>query len=366
MSLEPVMPQEELSADHPQAPFPYKTWERIIYSLFVVIMPIFAFWSTELFKPDWQTGRFEDYLILFLFPQASLLFFFLLAYSIICFVLFVSKPDRFSGSFIIRAGIYTGVLLSLQYSILTLIYTLDSFIYFVLPVWISPFIYLVIYRFAARKWTAAKVNYFLLIFIPIIFLITTLLIKADTPLLFLIVLTILSPFGSFVISLRSAIWLFKNHETKLTILRGAGLATWLGAYIVAWRFDILKMYELYVALPPTPPPDCYIATAAAKGHPRFVRSWDVIRSDGTKMRVNRQLQVLKCAELALLPIHPRLHKLLRTLYDTVGKRLARQIQNPLAADVAYLLLKPWEWLTGLLLKRIIPEIELISEKTYTT
>jgi len=173
-----------------------------------------------------------------------------------------------------------------------------------------------------------------------------------------------APFWSFLIGLRAAVWLLKNSEMKLRLPQGLGMAAWLAAYAAAWRFDILKMYESYAALPSTPPPDCYIATAAARGHPRFVRAWTVQRVDGTSMQVNTQLQRLKCAELALLAIHPRLHKLLRKIYDTLGKPLARRIQNPFLADIAYLLLNPWEGLAGLILKRIIPELDSISKEIY--
>jgi hypothetical protein len=125
------------------------------------------------------------------------------------------------------------------------------------------------------------------------------------------------------------------------------------------------MYELYAALPKQPPPDCYIATAAARGHRQVVQSWTVQRTDGTSLRVNAQLQQLKCAELALMAIHPRLHQVLRRIYDGLGKPLARRLQNPFLADMAYLLLKPWECLARFLLKRVIPEIDSISKKMYT-
>jgi hypothetical protein len=180
----------------------------------------------------------------------------------------------------------------------------------------------------------------------------------------LVILTAAAPFWSLLISGQAAIWLLKNHETKFTVYRGFGLAVWLAVYMAAWRFDILKMFALYAALPPQPPPDCYIATAAANGHPRFVRSRSVRRVDGKSMRVNKQLQILKCAELVLMAIYPQVHKLLRNIYDVVGKSLARKIQNPFMADMAYLLLKPCEWLAGMILKLVIPEIDLIASKMY--
>jgi len=77
------------------------------------------------------------------------------------------------------------------------------------------------------------------------------------------------------------------------------------------------------------------------------------------------LQLLKCAELALLAICPLWHKPLRSAYDGIGKSLARRIQNPLLADLAYLCLKPSELLAGIILKRIVPEIHAIASKIYT-
>jgi hypothetical protein len=156
----------------------------------------------------------------------------------------------------------------------------------------------------------------------------------------------------------------KKYDTKLSIPIGFGITAWFAAYIAAWRFAILKMYELYAALPPQPPPDCYIATAAAQGHPRFVGSWVVRRADGISMRVNEQLQVLKYAELALIAVNPRLHGFLRRRYDAVGKPLARRMRNPFLADTAYLLLKPWEWCAILVLKWIIPEVRSLSRRMY--
>jgi hypothetical protein len=60
-----------------------------------------------------------------------------------------------------------------------------------------------------------------------------------------------------------------------------------------------------------------------------------------------------------------LHGLLRKVYDVVGKRLARLIRTSFLADVAYLSLKPFEWCAGFVLKLIVPEIESITDRTYT-
>jgi hypothetical protein len=82
------------------------------------------------------------------------------------------------------------------------------------------------------------------------------------------------------------------------------------------------------------------------------------------MQVNGQLQRLKCAELALMAVSPRVHEVLRRMYDVVGKALARRIKNPFLADVAFLLLKPAEWFAIFILKNIVPEIEAVSRRIY--
>ncbi|HET9912013.1 MAG TPA: DUF6688 family protein [Anaerolineales bacterium] len=343
-------------------PFPKARWGRVLYGLFVTVLPAFSFWATDLLKPEWQNGELRSYVILLLFPEASLLFFPLLAYSIVCYLLLLVRPSHFARSWIVRFGTYTGVLLALQYSVL-MIFLLDGPVYIIILIWIFPTVFFVFYRRAVARWAARSVNRVLFILVPVILLIAALLTKGDVPLVLLMILMIGAPFWSLLISLRAAVWLFKNYETRFTFPRVFGLTAWLAAYAVAWRFDILKMYELYAALPKEPP-NCYIATAAACGHPYVVGSWTIQRVDGKSMQVNRQLQRLKCAELALMAIQPRLHGLLRRIYDVIGRRLARSIQNPLLADAAYLLLKPWEWGAGLIIKTIVPEIDSISRKMY--
>jgi hypothetical protein len=65
-----------------------------------------------------------------------------------------------------------------------------------------------------------------------------------------------------------------------------------------------------------------------------------------------------------MAVNPHLHKWLREIYNMLGIPLARKIQNPFVADLAYLLLKPWERMAGFLLKHIVPEIDSISKDMY--
>jgi hypothetical protein len=371
MSIETITEQDTEEAFLPSTPFPTSWWGKLLYGLFIVVMPFVAFWATDLFKPEWQSGQFSDYLILLLFPEASLLFFVLLAYSIVCYWLLLIDAVRYSQVHFVRFGIYTAVLLAFQYSILSVLFlfkdTLPLNGLYLIVLWLLPVFSPKIYRYLVNKWGAKAVNTTLLTLAITILLISAFLMRSLlSPLIFVLVgLTIAAPFWSFLLALQAAIWLVKTYRFKLTFPRSLGLAAWIAGYIAAWRFDILKMYELYAALPPQPPPDCYIATAAAQGHTQVVDSWSVRRVTGERIRVNKQLQILKCAELALMAVQPHLHKIFRKIYDAVGKSLAKRMRNPFLADLAYLLLKPCDCLARITLRMIVPEFDVIASQFYT-
>ncbi len=347
-------------------PFPSAFWGRVLYGLFITVMPIFSFSMVHVMKPEWQSGRLSDYAILFLFPEASLFLLPLLSSSIICYLLLLIDPVRFAPKVPVRFGVYTGVLLALHYSIAILLSFEPSAWFFPLAIaWISPILFFHLYPWAVKKWNVKLLGRVFASLLAVLALIGMVVSRNIFSPFFtaLILLVIVAPFWSFLLSARTAIWLIKNHESKITVLRGMSVGLWVAAYIGALRFNILKMYELYAALPPQPP-NCYIATAAAQGHPRIVGSQPVRLGSGNLIHVNPQIQHLKSVELALMAISPALHKLIRRVYDVVGKKLAVHIQKPLLADVAFLLLLPVEWISLMILKLIVPEVDTISRKLY--
>jgi hypothetical protein len=324
--------------------------------MFVIVLPSFSFWVIPAFKPEWQSGDLQAYLTLLLIPDASLVFLFLLGYSILCYLFLLIAPQRFAEPFLIRFGIYSGVLLALQYSIILFVFLFDNqYIYLIFLLWLLPLYFPRFYRWLVKRWDARMVGY--LLAISFVILIAVGFTIAREILFFVLVgFVIAGPFWCFLIATQAAIWLLQHHETGVTLLHGLGVTAWVTGYVAAWRYDILKMYEMYSVLPLVPP-DCYIATAAARGHSGFVGSWNVQLAGGQSMRVNRQLQIFKCAELALMAVAPRFHKVLRRMYDWIGEPLARRIQSPFLADAAYLLLKPLEWTTGFILVSLFPELD---------
>jgi hypothetical protein len=366
MSTESALEQSEVREQPVSLPFPKQTWGRILYGLFLTLIPAFSFWIVPAIGPEWQDGKFTSFVTLSLYPEASVFFILLLIYSVVSYLFFLVKPFRYSHSLIIRIGIYTGVILALQFSLVMLLYSTENFIFVLLPMWVLPFAILWVHRWGKGKWALWKINIAITVVLVGIPIILSMYESDITMFPFMVLIGLLSgaPFWSFLIALRSAIWLFKNHETKLTLSHGVGITAWSIAYTIGWRYDILKVFEMYSSLP-TQPPNCYIATAAAQGHPRIVGSQMVHRADGKSMRVNGQLQRLKCVELALMAVNPSLHKVFRKIYDVVGKALAQRMTNPFVADVAYLLLKPAELFAIFILKKIVPEIESVSRRMYS-
>jgi hypothetical protein len=68
--------------------------------------------------------------------------------------------------------------------------------------------------------------------------------------------------------------------------------------------------------------------------------------------------------LSLAASLPRLHAAIRAAYDRLGPPLAARLRHPLAADLAYLMLKPAEWLAGSLGRRLVPGFDEIAERLY--
>jgi hypothetical protein len=66
------------------------------------------------------------------------------------------------------------------------------------------------------------------------------------------------------------------------------------------------------------------------------------------------LQRLKAAELILRQFTPRLHAVIRRIYDRIGPVLARRMKHPVIADVAYLTFKPFEWSAWIAICVLLP------------
>jgi len=292
------------------------------------------------YRPNWKTEEPEGLLLCgeVVWP----LFPFLLYSMASLFLLILDRGH--ARRFLVRLGIYSGILPSLVFIAVQERCGIAAFrtLIYVLGVWV---ILLLLERVIRRTWVIGP------IFLLALFCFSLVAVGPPIFLLWLLLL-IAGPAASLVAYGEAALYVWNRGTAPF--LRAAG--SWLGLGGLCggtWYFILGRAADAFERLPATQPPGegCYIATAAARGHPRIVGSWPCLYPDGRIRRVNRQLLVLKAGEIALRARRPRLHRRLRRIYDAVGPRLAAALGPPLLADLAYLLLKPLEWGTRLVLGR---------------
>lgn len=119
----------------------------------------------------------------------------------------------------------------------------------------------------------------------------------------------------------------------------AAWGTWLAGYAATWKVA-LEIEAVEYAKLPTTNPNCFVCSAAARGHASLVgseRCGDLV--------VNSQMKRLKLLEFAIQLAFPRSHRVIRRVYNLVGPRLAIICRrNVWFADIAFLFFKPLEWI----------------------
>jgi hypothetical protein len=88
----------------------------------------------------------------------------------------------------------------------------------------------------------------------------------------------------------------------------------------------------------------YLCTVAVNGHKTIVKPIKVGTRQGITILVNRQLCIANAYEQLIEERAPKLHKLIRNLYDKYGYPISKHINNPYRADIIYIAMKPLEWL----------------------
>lgn len=99
-----------------------------------------------------------------------------------------------------------------------------------------------------------------------------------------------------------------------------------------------------VSPPPTAYDEHYLCTVSLRGHKKLVKPIRCGIRKGRKIIVNRQLCVANAFEQLLMERTPKLHRAIRTFYDTYGYPISRHINSAWSADITYLIMKPLEWI----------------------
>ena len=116
-----------------------------------------------------------------------------------------------------------------------------------------------------------------------------------------------------------------------------------------WVGGILWSRRIYESLPEQSK-DCFVVTAATRGHPSVVGPFCEIPHAGRLRRANRQLQTFWQFETRWRARAPRSHARFRRFYNRLGPVLARRIASPWLSDLVYVALKPAELLASLALR----------------
>lgn len=87
----------------------------------------------------------------------------------------------------------------------------------------------------------------------------------------------------------------------------------------------------------------YLCTVAAKGNPKIVKPIYIGERRCKPIIVNRQLQIANAFEEMIQRFTPRIHKIIRKVYDNYGYNLSTKINNEKMSNITYILMKPLEY-----------------------
>lgn len=126
-------------------------------------------------------------------------------------------------------------------------------------------------------------------------------------------------------------------------LAGAVAFTPFAAWSAAWAARV------FAGLPEHPP-DCFVVTAASRGHGWMTGPRLDLQHRGQGRQATRQLAVFWQLEELWQVRAPSGHRRFRRVYNRIGPALARHINRPWKADLALLFLLPFEGLAWLILR----------------
>jgi hypothetical protein len=116
---------------------------------------------------------------------------------------------------------------------------------------------------------------------------------------------------------------------------------WLGSFAWSW----MKYQSL-----PVNPPECFVVTAAMRGHRNVVGPLIRATRRGGPRLVTPQLLTFWQFEALWRACAPSSHRIFRCGYNYIGPVIARQVNSPWLADAVFLALKPAEMLAGLIVR----------------
>ncbi len=298
----------------------------------------------------WQSGRIADYVAMLLAWPGYGPFLPLVIFSQTCLATWLIRPDT-ECRLMIRLGIYTGLLVSLQFLLFVVI--TSSILTFIVAIFVGPIFAVIVAGFVRlpqflRRFTIRHVMILTAAVAVTIAVgrwlgVTASVFSESIALLMYVVMA--APV--------LCVWAYVRATIAVagTQIAGTGyqpwhwlaaILAWIVSWGIAWKLAVDTMLAEYAKLPTTDP-NCYVSAAAAHGHPRLVGT------EHANGPVNLQMRKLKFLEITLQTGLPRVHRWIRRAYDQIGPVLADQCRGSIwFADATYLMLKPIEYSSDLL------------------
>lgn len=304
----------------------------------------------------WQSGNIADYVAMLLTWPGLLPFVPLICFSAVCLTAYCIRPTL-ARTPIVLIGIAGGAVLALQY--FAFVCLVASFISVAVALVIGPLVAggaycLCHFTPLIKRFTIRHV----LILTTVVAVLSALLLATNARRevssivyslgVLLFWCAIAAPTLNAITYVRVCIYALKDRgDIGFGVPLVGSLVGWVISWAVSWKFGVDAMITEYSKLPVTDP-SCYVSSAAAYGHRKFVRS--ELHPMG---RVNLQMQRLKFLEFALAVAAPKLHRRIRQIYNNRGPGLARVCSwNVWFADATYIALKPLE-LCAVTLRKVL-------------
>ncbi len=336
--------EPDLVAERPMIPIA----ERLFHVCAAILLPFVCFlMSFDHYPagPEFQRGWWSDSLGMIPTAKAGWPFYPLLLFAIYAAMMVIIQPRVYINRLHIRFGLLTGIILAYQYAFIQTasIMSPDNWLVgtalgkLIPPVFVAGMLF-VRWSFRRLVWERAWYRGRALVIFWVIFGILAIVGFAPAAIGSLFVapgLTLTSFIALFLLCMQQGARLEWRKPWPIAWLVG-----WVLAYSAAWMEGYILAAKAYGELP-LKLNDCYIATAASRGHAKLVGS-----HVAGGVRVTPQLAMFKAGERAIAAAWPKVHRAMRLIYNAIGPVLARRMGNPFIADLAYLSLKPLEWLTA--------------------
>ena len=333
---------------------------RLTWLLTGVVLPLACFITagtssgSVVARAPWQSGQPEDYIAMLMAWPGFAPFLPLVAYSMVGLVCWCWRPGL-GRRFAVRLSLYTGVVLSVQFLIFTLITTGPVAI--IAAALFVPGLALAVFLInrLILSWRRFSIRYLLILTLVVAVIIAGMGVVggweaiASVPIAVYMVALVATPVACPITYARASYRVSRRPDRlPLSVsIFSVALITWAAAWFASWKFAIEIMLIEYAKLPTTDP-RCYVATAAACGHRRIVGSQRI-----GSIPINTQLKRMKFLEFAIASASPAGHRRLRRVYDRIGPPLASLCRRSVwFADLTYVGLKPIEWAV-MVLQRIL-------------